>query len=459
MQENRVNKNIIDIIYDSLLPVASGIFFIVWAVNLLKHPVMYFPVIAVPIIILYYFSGSTFSGILTSISIIVGIVESLFFVELKTEIYMLLFECLAILGVYLILELYRRRYVYIEDKFLVERDNLSKKIAEKEFAISENNRISDTLSGQIENFRKIGDILQTVHSSLNEKEIIHKSEHITFMLFSKGTWKLRKYDDSYEIASYIKQTSSPLIVSNIKKDNRFENLYKSGKISIIAVPIKFNEIFWGILEGSSYNENFFSQENLQQLSMFSSVIATALNNFYLYKQLQSLAISDGLTGLYTNTYFKERLSEELNRSLTNNIPFSLGLLDLDGFKEVNDKYGHQAGDFVLRRIASILRLNFRESDFIARYGGEEFASMMLHTSSKEAYKILEKIRIFIEREDFFIPVENLLPVRLKITVSLGFVSLNGKAQVSQEEFLKKADEALYKAKRLGKNRVEEYIYE
>jgi diguanylate cyclase (GGDEF)-like protein len=459
MQENRVSKNIIDIVYDSLLPVASGIFFIVWVVNLLKHPVMYFPVIAVPIIILYYFSGSTFSGILTSISIVVGIVESLFFVELKTEIYMLLFECLAILGVYLILELYKRRYVYIKDKFLVESDNLNKKIAEKEFAISENNKISDTLSGQIENFRKIGEILQTFHSSLNEKEIIHKSEHITFMLFSKRTWKLRKYDNSDEIASYIKQTSSPLIVSNIKKDNRFENMHKSGKISVIAVPIKFNEIFWGILEGSSYNENFFSQENLQQLSMFSSVIATALNNFYLYKQLQSLAISDGLTGLYTNTYFKERLSEELNRSLNNNIPFSLGLLDLDGFKEVNDKYGHQAGDFFLRRIASILRLNFRESDFIARYGGEEFACMMLHTSSKEAYKILEKIRMFIESEDFFIPVESLLPVRLKITVSLGFVSLNGKAQVSHEEFLKNADEALYKAKRLGKNRVEEYIYE
>jgi hypothetical protein len=146
---------------------------------------MYFPVIAIPIIILYYFSGSIFSGILTSISIVTGIVESLFFVELKTEIYMLLFECLAILGVYLILELYRRRYTYIEDKFLVERDDLNKKIAEKEFAISENNRISDNLLGQIEKFRKIGDILQTFHNSLNEKEIIHKSEHITFMFFLK----------------------------------------------------------------------------------------------------------------------------------------------------------------------------------------------------------------------------------------------------------------------------------
>jgi PleD family two-component response regulator len=111
------------------------------------------------------------------------------------------------------------------------------------------------------------------------------------------------------------------------------------------------------LEGSHHSENFFSQENLQQLSMLSNTIATALNNFYIYNQLQTLAITDGLTGLYTNIYFKERLSEELSRSQSNKIPLSFGLLDIDRFKGINDKYGHQAGDFVLRRIASILRLN------------------------------------------------------------------------------------------------------
>jgi diguanylate cyclase (GGDEF)-like protein len=85
--------------------------------------------------------------------------------------------------------------------------------------------------------------------------------------------------------------------------------------------------------------------------------------------------------------------------------------------------------------------------------------MMLHTSSKEASKILEKIRLLIECEDFFIPVESLLPVRLKITVSLGFVSITDETEASVEEFLKNAAEALCRAKRLGKNRVEEYIHE
>ena len=91
------------------------------------------------------------------------------------------------------------------------------------------------------------------------------------MLFSKGTWKLKKYDDSDEIASYIKQTFSPLIVANIKKDNRFENMHKSGKISIIAVPIKFNEIFWGILEGSSYNEIFFRRRIYSNYQYFQAL--------------------------------------------------------------------------------------------------------------------------------------------------------------------------------------------
>jgi diguanylate cyclase (GGDEF)-like protein len=435
-----------------------GIFFTIWVVSLLKHPVMYFPIITIPIIILYYFSGNIFSAILTSIAVITGILECLFFVEIKTDIYMLLLECLAILSVYLILELYRRRYINIENKFLIEQGYLNNIISEKKIAILENNTIADNLSRKIKNFRKIGNILQTFHYSLSEKEIIYKSEDIAFSFFEKGVWKLRKYDDNDKIASYIKQTSNRLIVYNIKKDDRFENM-PDEKMSIVAVSIEFNGIFWGILEGSSHYEKFFSADNLQQLSMLSVIISTALSNFYLYKQLQSLAIRDGLTGLYTNAYFKERLSQELNRSMSNKIPFSLGLLDIDCFKEVNDKYGHQSGDFVLRSIAAILRLNFRKSDFIARYGGEEFAFMMLHTSSKEAFKILEKIRTLIEQEDFFIPIESLLPVRLKVTASIGFVSLRDKAQPYSEEFLKNADKALYRAKHLGKNRVEEYIYE
>jgi diguanylate cyclase (GGDEF)-like protein len=458
MQKSKISDKTINIIYDFLVPVASGVFFIFWVINLLKDPVIYFPIITVPIVILYYFSGNIFSGILTYISIVTGILECLFFVEIKTDIYMLLLECLVIFSVYLVFELYRRRYINIENKFLIEHDNLNEKIAEKERIILENKIISDNLSNQIENFRKIGDILQTVHYSLSEKEIIYKSEDIAFRFFGKGTWKLKKYNDNDSIASYIKRTSNPLIIYNIKKDNRFRNMYNES-LSVIAASIEFNGTFWGILEGYSHYENFFSDDNLRQLSILSVIISTALNNFYLYKQLQTLAISDGLTGLYTNAYFKERLTEELNRSWSNNIPFSLGLLDIDYFKEVNDKYGHQAGDFVLSRIASIFRLNFRESDFIARYGGEEFAFMMLHTSSKDAAKILEKIRTLIEQEDFFISAESSLPIRLKITASIGFVSLTGKAQITQEDFLKNADKALYKAKHLGKNRVEEYVYE
>ncbi|MDR2399438.1 MAG: sensor domain-containing diguanylate cyclase [Endomicrobium sp.] len=458
MSKNRISKNTIDIISDSLVPIASGIFFIFWAVNLLKHPVAYFPIIAFPIIIFYYFSGSIFSAILVFISIMTGILESLFFIDRYSEICALLFECLAIFGVYAVLELYRKRHVNVRNKFISKYEDLSRKISEKESIILENNILSSNLSGQIKNFRKIGDILQTFHDSLSEKEIVHKSEDIAFRFFSKGSWKLKKYSEYDKITYYIKQNSVPLIVGNIVEDKRFNN-YNSEKMSLIAVPIEFNGIFWGILEGYSREENFFSQENLQQLSMISGIIATALNNFYLYKKLQTLAITDGLTSLYTNAYFKERLGEELNRSRSNKIPLSLGILDIDHFKNVNDKYGHQSGDFVLRRIASILRLNFRESDFIARYGGEEFAFMMLHASSKEASKILEKIRASVEHEDFFIPVESLLPVCLKITVSIGFVSLSDKVESSEEEFLKNADKALYKAKILGRNRVEEYLYE
>ena len=126
------------------------------------------------------------------------------------------------------------------------------------------------------------------------------------------------------------------------------------------------------------------------------------------------------------------------------------------FKSGNDQYGHLAGDSLLRQIAALLCSKFRKTDFIARYGGDEFAFMMLHTNSKEASKVLEKIRLVIEKERFFLPVGSLPPVRIKTTGSIGFVSLSKKNPISEEDIIKRADVALYKAKQSGRNRVAEY---
>ncbi|MDR3071632.1 MAG: sensor domain-containing diguanylate cyclase [Endomicrobium sp.] len=454
----KATNNILDVVSTVGVPVFAGIFFVGWIVSLFYHPVINFPLIAIPIIVLYYFSSNIYSGILTGVTVVTGIVDAIFFIQ-KSEVSLILLECVAIVCLYLILEMYKNKYVSTKNRFFEEHDTLKWEITLKESAILENTKRIDNLHQRIKNLKKMGEIIQSFRGSLNEEELIHKSENIADEFMGKGFWKLKKYKNDDVFALYIKNTSLSLMITNIADDTRFPSEKNNDKSSVIAVPIEFNKTFWGILQGTSYIRNFFSEEDLRQLSLLAGIISTALNNFYLYEQLETLSITDGLTGLYTNIYFKERLKEELNRSQINKLPLSLCILDIDFFKDINDIYGHQMGDSVLRQISSILRLKLRETDFIARYGGEEFAIIMLYTNSSEAIKILEKIRLTIERESFFLPLGDLSSSQIKITASIGFVSLNKKNYISEEKFIQNADEALYKAKQLGRNRVEEYCYE
>ena len=171
----------------------------------------------------------------------------------------------------------------------------------------------------------------------------------------------------------------------------------------------------------------------------------------MFKKVESLAITDGLTGLYTRTYFIERLQEEIERAKTDSTPISVAIMDIDYFKKVNDTYGHLAGDTFLKQLANILRRRFRSVDVLSRYGGEEFAVLMYHTTINESYKILEEVRKMIEEEKFFMPIESYHPIKIKKTISIGVVEL--KEEQTPDEIIKKADDALYKAKESGRNKV------
>ncbi|MDR3256179.1 MAG: sensor domain-containing diguanylate cyclase [Endomicrobium sp.] len=459
MIKQKVSKDILDIISNVGLPILAGVFFVVWIINLLVHPVINFPLIAIPIIVLYYFSGNIYSGIITVFAVVTGTLDITFFIEQKSEVILVFLEAIAVVCLYLILEMYKNKYVSIKNRFFEEYETLDREITLECSEISKNKKRIEYLTQYIKFFKKIGRTLQSFQTSLSEKEIIEKSEYIAYKFMGKGTWELKKYSDNNVFAFYVRKTSLPLLITDMSSDERFPSGQKYKQMSLIAFPIEFNRIFWGILQGTSYVKNFFSEEDLRHLSLLSGTISTVLNNSYLYKELQTLAVTDGLTGLFTHNYFKERLKGEISRSNSNKLSLSLGLLDIDFFKDINDKYGHQAGDSILHQISLLLRARLRETDFIARYGGEEFAFIMLNTNSREAAKILEQIRLTIEQERFFLPVESLTPVRVKITSSIGFVSLDKNCFISEEEFIKNADAALYKAKHSGRNKVEEFLNE
>ena len=456
-EQQKISKNLLDIFSSIGLPVISGALFIVWIIHFLKNPVIAFPLIAILVLDLYYFSGHVYSGILTAFAVISALL-GIVLMDDTLSVVLVLIEGMWLVCFYFVLDMYSGIYTSMRNRMLEEYETLDREITLKDSEIIENNKRTDAIIQQIDNFQMMGRMIQTFEASLDEHEIIEKSGELASKFIGSGNWKLKKNTQNDVFAKYIKTTGLPLIITDLSSDRRFA-LTQNRYLSVIAVPIEVNGVFWGILRGTSSKPHNFEDADLRLLSILSGIVSTVLNNAYLYQKIQDLAITDGLTGLYTQSYFKERLKEEIKRAKSNKVPLSVAILDIDFFKKINDTYGHQAGDVILRQVSGLLRGRFRETDLLSRYGGEEFGVIMLHTDAVEAKKVLEEIRISIEKERFFLPIESYHPVQVKITVSVGFVELEKGSSQIEEELIKKADKALYVAKKSGRNQTVRFINE
>jgi len=165
-------------------------------------------------------------------------------------------------------------------------------------------------------------------------------------------------------------------------------------------------------------------------------------------RLEELSRTDGLTGLFNRRYFLDLCDLELERARRYRLPLSYLMVDIDFFKKVNDTHGHLGGDHVLAAVAALLRRELRREDAAGRYGGEEFAVLLPHTERPGALRTAERIRAIVEAnpvavEDFHVPV----------TVSVGVATGNGELPETFNVLVDAADQALYRAKREGRNRV------
>lgn len=181
-----------------------------------------------------------------------------------------------------------------------------------------------------------------------------------------------------------------------------------------------------------------------QMTRYDGLIEDITERKLAEEELKRLASTDKLTEAYNRTKFNEIIGREIERVKRYNHPLSVIIFDIDHFKNVNDRYGHSAGDYVLRTIADIVRENIRKIDYFVRWGGEEFMIISLETSLKEAYTLAERIRETIETYTF-----NDVG---KVTVSLGVTEF--KEDDTEDSLIKRADDAMYEAKKKGKNRVE-----
>jgi diguanylate cyclase (GGDEF)-like protein len=168
--------------------------------------------------------------------------------------------------------------------------------------------------------------------------------------------------------------------------------------------------------------------------------------------LHKLASYDELTGLYNRREMDRRLRECANHYSRYNHPVALVMLDVDYFKIINDSYGHQVGDEVLRALGALLRSTVREVDFTARYGGEELAVILPEMTSGQAFGMAERLRRCISAQPFTLARDKKQPIQLSITVSLGVASLPDDAD-SAAGLVDAADRCLYEAKRQGRNRT------
>jgi diguanylate cyclase (GGDEF)-like protein/PAS domain S-box-containing protein len=170
----------------------------------------------------------------------------------------------------------------------------------------------------------------------------------------------------------------------------------------------------------------------------------------LNKKLAKMAVTDGLTMLFNRRYFQDNLTREFRRLARHRaLPLlALAMIDIDHFKQLNDKYGHQAGDVVLRNLGKVLKSTVRMTDIIARYGGEEFVIIMPETDSEGIKVVAERIRREVESMETIFDGK-----KLKTTISVGVASYPNPGIGNEDELVKAADAALYKAKEAGRNRV------
>lgn len=163
-------------------------------------------------------------------------------------------------------------------------------------------------------------------------------------------------------------------------------------------------------------------------------------------RMNMLVALDGLTECFNRRYITEKLPIEMTKAKKNKKDLSIMMMDIDFFKNINDKYGHLAGDYVLKRVVNIIKKNIRSStDWIARYGGEEFIIVLNDTNNASAFLLAERIRLAIENTHF-----RYKDVTINVTVSIGVTSMSDKIN-NKQQLLEKVDKNLYKAKSMGRN--------
>lgn len=256
------------------------------------------------------------------------------------------------------------------------------------------------------------------------------------------------------IAGWVAQHRKPLLVNSAQKDRRFnrnfDNKTNFKTRSILCAPLISRNRILGVVELiNKKSKNLrFTNGDLKTLSTLLGPISVSLHNALLYREAQALTLSDDLTRLFNSRYVFQWIGNSIQRYKKLKKPFSIIFLDLDGFKTVNDRYGHLVGGRTLVEIGKIIAQTVRKHDRVARYGGDEFVVMLPAAGESESLSVAEKIRLAIQNYDF----QTALQKEIHLSASFGVAVFPDHGETATD-LIQKADQAMYRVKYSGKNAV------
>ncbi|MGA2775547.1 MAG: sensor domain-containing diguanylate cyclase [Candidatus Omnitrophota bacterium] len=329
-----------------------------------------------------------------------------------------------------------------------------------------------------ERYNRFKKIIENINQDLNLDSVCEELVTMAFSLIAnnKGVcllylvdpqtqklylFKSRKEDEKLIIKAkggdifdiWVMRHSTPLHIEDIKNDFRFDidKLILQDKrpvSSLVSSPFITSHGFLGTLRLDSPLTNAFSQDDLRFLMTICDLGAVAIESSELFQKMQDLAIHDSLTSLYTKGYFLNQLKEEFRHTLRHKTSLSLFMIDIDFFKIYNDKFGHTAGDAVLKLLSHNMEQFLKDyNPVISRFGGEEFCVILPDMDKASGFKIADKFCRYIEKQKI-----HLRRQEASITVSIGVAGFPVDA-AAEDELVAKADKAMYEAKQRGRNQV------
>jgi diguanylate cyclase (GGDEF)-like protein len=255
------------------------------------------------------------------------------------------------------------------------------------------------------------------------------------------------------IAGWVAQTGRPAIVNDAAHDPRFARRFDTQTHfhtrSILCAPLTSRGRTIGVVQVINRVGGKFTRDDLKILLTLVEPCAIAIENAMLFQRAEQLTITDDLTKLFNSRYLNLYLTREIKRSKRHAAALAVIFLDLDGFKSINDQYGHLAGSRTLTEVGTILSRSVRETDTIARYGGDEFVVVLPETPAAGALVIAERIRKAIE-DYTFLEAQGLAA---RISASFGIACYPDHA-LTPEGLIQKSDQAMYRVKERSKNGLE-----